>query len=512
MTGPRNIVPPESFVAHGVSPIAGAPVPSLQNHGGPVLTAVEIVTIYWGASFARENGSLAAQIDQFFDFILTSSHLDMLAQYGTAAAPIGHGRRVRSVGISDSEPGTATATGREVTDAQIRQALHGWIANGTVPATTANTLYFVYLPPNVVSIMADGKKSCSAFCGYHNANGNVFYAVIPYATCNGCVFPGKFLDTITEVTSHELVEAITDPALNAWWDPASGNEIGDICNRQTQRLGGYMIQTEWSNAQSACTFMPPAGGIGNRISLWSVDAQGNQINFKEHGPFSGWTALQCSNSNVLWRHDDGRISFWVVDAQGNKLSFNESGPFPGWTALNYADGRILWRHDDGRISIWVVDGKGNQVYFKEHGPFPGWTALCCADNNVLWRHDDGRISFWVVDVLGHQVSFKEHGPFPGWTALNYADGRILWRRGDGAISLWSVDAQGNKLNFKEHGPFPGWTPLNCADNNVLWRNDDGRSSFWVVDAQGNQVSFKEKGPFPGWTAVNYADGRILWRR
>ena len=26
-------------------------------------------------------------------------------------------------------------------------------------------------------------------------------------------------------------------------------ELGDICNRQTTRLGGYLVQTEWSNAQ-----------------------------------------------------------------------------------------------------------------------------------------------------------------------------------------------------------------------------------------------------------------------
>jgi hypothetical protein len=168
--------------------------------------------------------------------------------------------------------------------------------------------------------------------------------------------------------------------------------------------------------------------LGTRISLWKVDAHGSQVNFKEHGPFGGWTPLNCANNNVLWRHDDGRISFWVIDDQGNQVSFKEHGPFGGWMPLNYADGRILWRRADGRISLWRVDAQGNQVNFKEHGPFAGWTPLNCADNNVLWRHNDGRISFWVVDDQGNQVSFKEHGPFGGWTAVNYADGRILWRR------------------------------------------------------------------------------------
>ena len=65
-------------------------------------------------------------------------------------------------------------------------------------------------------------------------------------------FPGQFLDTLTEVSSHELAEAVTDPDLNAWWDSSTGDEIGDICNRQTTRLGGFLVQTEWSNAANAC--------------------------------------------------------------------------------------------------------------------------------------------------------------------------------------------------------------------------------------------------------------------
>jgi hypothetical protein len=252
--------------------------------------------------------------------------------------------------------------------------------------------------------------------------------------------------------------------------------------------------------------------LTQKISLWKIDAQGNLINFKEHGPFGGWTPLNCSSSNVLWRHNDGRISLWLVDDKGNQISFKEHGPFTGWTPLNCANGRILWRHNDGRISLWKIDAQGNLINFKEHGPFTGWTPLNCSSNNVLWRHNDGRISLWLVDDQGNQVSFKEHGPFPGWTPLNCANGRVLWRHNDGRISLWKIDAQGNLINFKEHGPFTGWTPLNCSSNNVLWGHNDGRISLWLVDDQGNQVSFKEHGPFPGWTPLNCANGRILWWR
>ena len=154
---------------------------------------------------------------------------------------------------------------RHVTDAQVQAALQGWIAVNQVPATTSNTLYFIFLPPGVVSELGSA-QSCVAggYCGYHNEVGAVYYAVIPFVNCNGCTFPGQFLDTLTEVSSHELAEAITDPALNAWFDPATGDEIGDICNRQTVRLGGYLVQTEWSNAQQACAVAPPVP-YGRRI-------------------------------------------------------------------------------------------------------------------------------------------------------------------------------------------------------------------------------------------------------
>lgn len=272
--------------------------------------------------------------------------MDMLREYSTASTPIGHGRRISSIRITGNEPGTMTLTGRQVTDAQIQQAIQSWIANKTVPAPTDNTLYFVYLPPNVLSIMPSGDLSCSQFCGYHNAIGNVYYAVVPYVSCNGCVFPGDFLDTLTEVSSHELVEAITDPALNAWWDSATGNEIGDICNRQTERLGGFMIQSEWSNSQQACVIAPrriaPPGAsvtlskqLNNQLDVVFADTNGalNVMWVVDAGIWNGPAALTGPNTvpagaqialakqfdnqlNALFVDNNGVVNvMWVVDAE-----------------------------------------------------------------------------------------------------------------------------------------------------------------------------------------------------
>lgn len=251
---PRQIVPilrPEE--RPGLA--AAAPQGTLTYHGGPLLTAAEVYTIFWGAAWQQPDmTALSGQLNQFFDFVLTSSLMDVLAEYSVQGQTIGHGSRTGTTTISTSEPGGGNG---QLDDADIQQALQGWIADGTIPPPDANTLYFVYLPPGV-TVTLQGSASCQVFCGYHNVvNGNTYYAVEPYLNCDGCTFGGGgALDSLTKVSSHELCEAITDPALNGWVDDATGNEIGDICNASVMQLGQYTVQGEWSNQAGACLIAP----------------------------------------------------------------------------------------------------------------------------------------------------------------------------------------------------------------------------------------------------------------
>ena len=101
---PKQIVPLADFIAHGVSPIPNAPAPILTNHGGTVLQSVQVVPVYWGAAWASgTNATLPGQIDGFFDFILTSSLMDLLGEYSLPGKPIQHGSRLPSVHFTNSE-------------------------------------------------------------------------------------------------------------------------------------------------------------------------------------------------------------------------------------------------------------------------------------------------------------------------------------------------------------------------------------------------------------------------
>jgi hypothetical protein len=253
MVKPRTIVP---LVPPGVAPLA--PQGHLTYHGGHLLSSVEVYTLFWGAAWQQQPQSgLVPQINQFFDFILTSSLIDLLSEFSVPSQTIGHGRRTGSTTIATSTPGRVVAGGgREITDAGIKRALRRWIDAGTIPSPTGNMLYFVYLPPGATSVL-QGDRSCQIFCGYHGHVGKtIFYAVEPYLTCQGCTF-GQVFASLTKVSSHELCEAITDPASDGWFDDAPpNNEIGDICNANVQQLGGFTIQGEWSNAANACRIQP----------------------------------------------------------------------------------------------------------------------------------------------------------------------------------------------------------------------------------------------------------------
>lgn len=227
--------------------LAPAAAPQLTYRNGPLLSNVEVFTLFWGPAWQSAQSALIAQVNAFFDFILTSELIDQLAEYSVPAYKIGHGKRT----------GTATLlTPRlrsSVSDSAIQHMLQFEIANNpAVAQPTPNTLYFVYLPPGV-RVVQGGGASCQAFCGYHNdIAGQVFYAVMPFPGCTGCTGGLASFDALTTTSSHELCEAITDPIPGqGWYDDANG-ENGDICAWKTRKIGAYTVQLEWSNKLGSC--------------------------------------------------------------------------------------------------------------------------------------------------------------------------------------------------------------------------------------------------------------------
>ena len=245
---PIRVVPlnvPQELIGDKTAPTVA---PQLTYRNGPLIKNVEIFTIFWGTGWQQAPaGSLIAQINGFFDYIVTSPLIDQLAEYNVPGQSIGHGSVAGTMSI------TAPPLHRSVSDAAIQHMLQHLIASSnSVPQPSPNTLYFIYVQPGT-KVVQGGGASCQVFCGYHNdVSGQIFYAVMPYPGCTGCTGSLDTFTALTTTSSHELCEAITDPIPGQGWYDDSNGEIGDICAWKTKTVGKYTVQLEWSNKANKC--------------------------------------------------------------------------------------------------------------------------------------------------------------------------------------------------------------------------------------------------------------------
>ncbi len=232
--------------------IAAPPGPHVTYRGGPLLEAVEVITIFWGSAWNRDQKEMVSKINKFFEDILTSPLMDQVSEYSINGYNIGHGSLKFTTNVTSPEPGG------NVTGGQIEHILnHELLTNPDIPQPNGNTLYFIYVPPGI-TVSALGSASCRAggFCGYHNiiSGTKIYYAVMPFPSCGGCTDFGG-LDTfraMTAISSHELCEAVTDPDPGQGWYDDHNGEIGDVCEGDDKDVSGYTVQEEWSEKSRKC--------------------------------------------------------------------------------------------------------------------------------------------------------------------------------------------------------------------------------------------------------------------
>jgi hypothetical protein len=235
-------------------PFMEAPHPSppvVMNAGGTVLATPKVVPVFFANDTAAQT-----DIEAFLTALAPSSYWAAVSmEYGVGALTI-----APTVIATETPPTTDTAL----------QALITSHAGGTGgwPASDANTIYAVFLPDGVTLTMGGG-TSCKDFGGYHDeTSAHVVYALMP--RCTSMTFPG--LQDVTIATSHELLEASTDPHPqsapafvsidddDAIWSLTPGAELGDMCEfaraAYQPLVGTYMVQRMWSNASAAAGHDP----------------------------------------------------------------------------------------------------------------------------------------------------------------------------------------------------------------------------------------------------------------
>ena len=262
------------------------PTPLVDNLGGPIIANPHIVTVTFGADGDPAADPQRSFLESFNDTITSTAWWDAVrAGYCDQATPphcIGKGMGGGHVHLTDSAAATyvdSDETGARTSS--IKAMIRGYVANGTFPAPDANTIYAIYFPAGT-QITEDGivgGGSCTFFLGYHASlaitvpgstadggapsdAGSGTTIEVPYLVLPRCSTRGSDL---TEYTSHEIIEAATDPVAR---DPAGdgttwvmktdpvfsalrGDEVGDLCTwfdaSITLGESGFVVQRSWSN-------------------------------------------------------------------------------------------------------------------------------------------------------------------------------------------------------------------------------------------------------------------------
>jgi hypothetical protein len=277
--------PPADAAPDAWSPAAHEAPPIVTTSGGPVLAAPKVVPVFFAG-----DGSAQATIETFLTDLAASSYWPTVAvEYDVGALTIEN-----SIVSTDIPPTTD-------------MALQTWITTNTSgsnppwPAPDANTIYAVFLPYGA-TLTAGFGTSCVGFGGYHSETmgGTLVYALIP--RCRSA--SNNPLDPVTAATSHELVEAATDPHFytapafrnvdteHFIWGSTPGAELGDMCEYVDAALqnlvDGFLVQRIWSNVSAAtghdpCVPVPAQPYTGAAPELQEVKVPRGSGSFTSRG-------------------------------------------------------------------------------------------------------------------------------------------------------------------------------------------------------------------------------------
>lgn len=222
---PRNVMRPSvrresdpddmhDLVVHPLaSPTGPGGAKGFRNRAGSTIKNPQVMNVYLGPFWGDQ-----AFVEGFSKAVVENGYLDPLRElgYGTDSGTY--------LGFA---MGPALAPGTTFHDIDARKTLKNLLDAGTLHGDE-NSLFVFILPDKVTSEMG-GDKSCSSYCGYHDAiphNGiDLAYAVLPSPLCKGC---GGEIADFTAVYAHELAEACTDKVPGKGWVADDGQENGDL--------------------------------------------------------------------------------------------------------------------------------------------------------------------------------------------------------------------------------------------------------------------------------------------
>jgi PKD domain len=282
--------------AHAHTATARARAATLPYGGGPVLHWNRTHVIFWqpdGSGLTFDPG-YTALVEGFLTNVAADSRnpsnvYGLTGQYHDAQGPAAdvsiYGGSVLATDPLPANgcvepPATGPGWHYCLTDRQLQREIEHVVRANHMPTGPAD-VYFLVTPSGLGNCSDTASTSCAlggdanGYCAYHSQtdDGLVLYAVIPYNAVPGhCQSDNprpnnNTADPALSTISHEHSEMITDPSGNAWIDPQTDNEDGDLCltsfgpniggsgsTAWNEVIGGghYYLQEEWSNVDGAC--------------------------------------------------------------------------------------------------------------------------------------------------------------------------------------------------------------------------------------------------------------------
>ncbi|MEO7112129.1 MAG: hypothetical protein ABI183_16920 [Polyangiaceae bacterium] len=360
-------------------------LPHVVSSGGSVLAHPVVVPItYLG-------DPLADQIEDYTSSVGCTDYWRQVAsEYGVGQ--LGMATPVRLT----TPPASATVSDNSLQVFIARQITAGAPGFANPPD---NVIFAVYLPSGT-NVESQGGTSCgtsgASFLGYH-ANFNYSGREIAYAVIARC--NGDMIDDVTNTSSHEFIEASTDPypfSGAAYEQPdddhiafsfgGGGGEVGDLCvndRNASFRPNGYpfLVQRIWSNASLAAGHAPCVPAVAAPY-VAAIPEQPDTVSI-QNAEISGpgttrGVAMAVGQSRTIDIHfhtDTPATTSWTISAS------DSSRFLEGTTHLTLALDTTT-ATPDGVAHLTITRNSKSTIYGAE--PFSIRATLPDKSNSMSW--------------------------------------------------------------------------------------------------------------------------------
>jgi len=495
-------------------------------NGGPVMAGpTNVYAIFW-----EPTGNVAANynnlIERYFNDVGGSPLFKINSQYTQNGDPtlfpsnaVLAGTLLDTTSPYLESPLLDSDIQNEVTHAQTVQ---GWSSN-------IDNVFFVFIEEHAslctdithTVCTPDRTSPPNAFCAYHNFFGtNTIYAAIPYAatpTFNGLCNTGASpnindADQTINVTSHEQMEAATDPLFTAWHD-SNNFEIGDLCaftfgpgNLQGADVlwnkDPYIVQQEWSdNTINGCTLTTNTtintaqtyyqivnrnSGLVMDVSGGSTNAGAQVIQWTNHSGFNQQWALVPDGANYQIKN---RNSGLVLDVFGG--------------STNAGANVIQWTNHNGLNQQWFLVPDGGYDVIVNVNSFlvadVSGASINAGAHVIQWPFHNGSNQQWeLVPVSPFEIVNRNSNLLADVSGASTTAGAhvIQWPFNNGSNQQWILVSDGayyQIVNVKSKLVMDVSGGSTSAGAQVIqWTNHNGLNQQWSLVADGAFFQIKNR--------------------